>query len=78
MAKPLTVLLTTLTIASLCILTHSEDVDEGSAARILFYKQIKNVYIVENKDMIIEYGLYNHGGQPATDIRVQVGLIKVN
>lgn len=39
-------------------------------ARLLFDKEIHNKYIVENRDIVVNYHLINVGGSPARDVEV--------
>ena len=68
-----------LLVAAVIALSHpschaaSTDAEEGASAvaRILAEKRIMNKYLVEQKDIIVNYHLYNVGRQPATGITVQ-------
>jgi translocon-associated protein subunit beta len=41
---------------------------EAGGARILAVKNIVNLYLVENKDLTVEYSLYNVGDSAALDV----------
>ena len=47
------------------ILVTSDDVN--SPARLLVEKRVLNKYLVENKDIIINYNIYNIGGRFVVD-----------
>nr|AJD25284.1 signal sequence receptor beta-like protein [Plectreurys tristis] len=42
--------------------------EEGSQARLLIHKRILNKYLVENRDIVVDYNIYNVGGSVALDI----------
>lgn len=44
--------------------------DTNTAARLLVEKRIMNKYLVEGKDIVVNYHLYNVGKQAATSISV--------
>jgi len=54
-----------LTVLGGCLLTTGE-VDGG--ARILAAKSIVNMYLVENRDLTVEYSLFNVGDSAALDV----------
>ncbi|KAL4227827.1 SWI/SNF and RSC complex subunit Ssr2 [Mactra antiquata] len=45
--------------------------DEDSQARLLASKNILNQYLVENKDLTVEYRIFNIGGSVAQKVRLQ-------
>ncbi|XP_025077306.1 translocon-associated protein subunit beta-like [Pomacea canaliculata] len=47
------------------------DAEEETEARLLVAKNILNQYLVEGKDLTVEYRIYNVGGSSALDIRLK-------
>ncbi|CAG0901545.1 unnamed protein product [Darwinula stevensoni] len=44
--------------------------DDVSPARLLVAKRLLNNMLVEGKDLLVQYGLYNVGGQAGLDVRL--------
>merc|ERR1711963_178186 len=58
-----------LVVAALGLATVTSGDDSASGnARLLVSKRIQNKYLVEGKDVVIHYGLYNVGDNAATDV----------
>jgi len=55
-------------LLSLALLVNSDDT--ATPARLLIEKQVLNKYLVESKDILIHYNIFNVGGSPATNVRV--------
>merc|ERR1712154_14081 len=45
--------------------------DEESEARLLISKNILNQYLVEGKDLTVEYKIFNVGSKVAFDVRLE-------
>ncbi|KAL8577186.1 SWI/SNF and RSC complex subunit Ssr2 [Nucella lapillus] len=45
--------------------------EEESEARLLVSKNILNLYLVEEKDLTVEYRIYNVGGSSALDVQLK-------
>lgn len=55
-------------VGVLCLwLAHATE-EEVSEARLLIQKRILNKYLVEGRDIIVDYNIYNVGGSAALDI----------
>lgn len=59
----------TLLFAALCMLGLVAAQEPGSA-RILAAKHITNEYVVQKKDLVVEYNLYNIGDSTAFDVNL--------
>jgi len=46
------------------------DEEVVTPARLLIEKRILNKYLVENKDLIVDYRIYNVGGSAAVDVQI--------
>lgn len=54
---------------ALIALARSE-IEEESGPRLLFFKQILNKYLVQNKDIEVKYTLYNIGSSAAVGVEL--------
>lgn len=54
----------------LCLLLAHAAEEEVTEARLLVQKRILNKFLVEGKDIIVDYNIYNVGGSAALDIKV--------
>merc|ERR1712002_660382 len=59
--------LSLLVLATLGLANSAEDSGTGNA-KLLVSKRIQNKYLVEGKDVVIHYGLYNVGDNAATEV----------
>jgi len=61
-----------LTILVLVLVNMCATADEEVAtpARLLIEKQILNKYLVENRDIIVHYNIFNVGGSAAVDVQI--------
>lgn len=63
-------LLISLLVTAITAAASDADLDANAPARLLAEKRIMNKYLVEGKDIIVNYHLYNVGRQTATSISV--------
>lgn len=54
----------------LCLLLVHAAEEEVTEARLLVQKRILNKFLVEGKDIIVDYNIYNVGGSAALDIKL--------
>ncbi|KAK2169978.1 hypothetical protein LSH36_5g05006 [Paralvinella palmiformis] len=62
-----------LSVLAFACLVQSADDDE---ARLLVSKNILNTFLVEGKDLTLEYGIYNVGGSSALNVHLHDGSFK--
>uniref|UniRef100_A0A1D2AJ96 Translocon associated protein subunit beta n=1 Tax=Ornithodoros brasiliensis TaxID=888526 RepID=A0A1D2AJ96_ORNBR len=55
-------------ITCLCLAWGAEE--EITEARLLVQKRILNRFLVEGRDIIVDYNIYNVGGSAALDVRI--------
>ncbi|XP_040061137.1 translocon-associated protein subunit beta isoform X1 [Ixodes scapularis] len=61
-------LLLSLSCLCLCLVQGADE--EVTEARLLVQKRILNRYLVEGRDIIVDYNIYNVGGSAALDVKV--------
>lgn len=54
----------------LCVALSVNSQDAVTPARLLVEKQVLNKYLVESKDILVHYNIFNVGGSPATKIQI--------
>ncbi|CAN8005137.1 unnamed protein product [Ixodes hexagonus] len=59
-----------LSLACLCLCLVQGADEEVTEARLLVQKRILNKYLVEGRDIIVDYNIYNVGGSAALDVKV--------
>ncbi|CAN8011358.1 unnamed protein product [Ixodes pacificus] len=63
-------LLLSLSCLCLCLCLVQGADEEVTEARLLVQKRILNRYLVEGRDIIVDYNIYNVGGSAALDVKV--------
>lgn len=68
--KPSHLALLVLALFSVALTAVNSEEDASLPARLLVEKQVLNKYLVESKDILIHYNIFNVGGSPATSVQV--------
>ncbi|KAI1283061.1 Translocon-associated protein subunit beta [Halotydeus destructor] len=63
-------ILTALACVALASLSSGATEEPSSPARILVEKKILNTYLVESRDIVVNYKIFNVGGSPAVDVTI--------
>ncbi|KAI2808500.1 hypothetical protein RDWZM_005769 [Blomia tropicalis] len=58
------------TFVLLCLAYLANSEDASTPARLLVEKQVLNKFLVESKDILVHYNIFNVGGSPATNVHI--------